>query len=136
MRLIDADAFKAYIRNAYEQVKHMYPDGGKWARQITEDFCNDIDEQPTIEPQKWIPFHKRELTEEEQEMYPEWSYYLDCELPEDGEEILISSPTWGVYKDTFNNEGSDGCYLEGCEEIDDGMAWMPLPEPWGGDSDE
>ena len=55
MRLIDADAFKEYICNAYEQVKHMYPDGGKWARQITEDFCKDIDDQPTIEPQKWIP---------------------------------------------------------------------------------
>ena len=129
-RLIDADAFKEYICNAYEQVKHMYPDGGKLAKEITEAFCKDIDEQPTIDQQKWIPFHKRELTEEEQEMYPEWSYYLDCELPEDGEEILISSPTWGVYKDTFNNEGSDGCYLEGDEEIDDGMAWMPLPEPW------
>lgn len=59
MRLIDADAFKEYIRNAYEQVKHMYPDGGKWAKQITEDFCKDIDEQPTIEPQKWIPVSKR-----------------------------------------------------------------------------
>lgn len=87
------------------------------------------------EPQKWVPFHKRELTEEEKEMYPEWSYYLDCELPEDGDEILISSPTWGVYQDTFNNEGSDGCYLEGDEEIDDGMAWMPLPEPYGGDNE-
>ena len=129
-RLIDADAFKEYICNAYEQVKHMYPDGGKLAKEITEAFCKDIDEQPTIDQQKWIPFHKRELTEEEQEMYPEWSYYLDCELPEDGEEILISSPTWGVYKDTFNNEGSDGCYLEGDEEIDDGMAWMPLPKPY------
>ena len=51
MRLIDADAFKEYICNAYEQVKHMYPDGGEWARQITEDFCKDIDDQPTIEPQ-------------------------------------------------------------------------------------
>lgn len=49
MRLIDADAFKEYICNAYEQVKHMYPDGGEWARQITEDFCKDIDEQPTID---------------------------------------------------------------------------------------
>jgi len=66
-------------------------------------------------------------------MYPEWSYYLDCELPEDGDEILISSPTWGVYQDTFINEGSDGCYLEGDEEINDGMAWMPLPESYGGE---
>ena len=49
MRLIDADTFKEYICNAYEQVKHMYPDGGEWARQITEDFCKDIDEQPTID---------------------------------------------------------------------------------------
>lgn len=55
MRLIDADAFKEYVCNAYEQVKHMYPDGGKWARQITEDLCKVIDEQPTIEPHKWIP---------------------------------------------------------------------------------
>ena len=101
-----------------------------------EDLARIINDMPTInEPQKWIPFRKRELTEEEQEMYPEWSYWLDCELPEDGEEILISSPTWGVYKDTFNNEGSDGCYLEGEEEIDDGMAWMPLPEPWKGEEE-
>ena len=61
MRLIDADAFKEYICNAYEQVKHMYPDGGKWARQITEDFCKDIDEQPTIEP------HPTQLTDEDKE---------------------------------------------------------------------
>ena len=49
MRLIDADAFKEYVCNAYEQVKHMYPDGGEWARQITEDLCKEIDEQPTID---------------------------------------------------------------------------------------
>ena len=59
-RLIDADAFKEYLKNAFEEVKHMYPDGGEFARQITEDFCRDIDEQPTInaEPErkkgKWI----------------------------------------------------------------------------------
>ena len=59
-RLIDADAFKEYICNAYEQVKHMYPDGGEWARQITEDFCKDIDEQPTVETEtEWIPCDER-----------------------------------------------------------------------------
>lgn len=119
MRLIDADALRESIIT--RQTEMSYEDA--WA-------LTCVDNAPTIEPRKWIPFHKRELTEEEQEMYPEWSYYLDCELPEDGDEILISSPTWGVYQDTFNNEGSDGCYLEGDEEIDDGMAWMPLPEPW------
>lgn len=54
MRPIDADAFKEYLKNAFEEVKHMYPDGGEFARQITEDFCRDIDEQPTIkaEPER------------------------------------------------------------------------------------
>lgn len=131
MRLIDADAFdKCLVGAEIEATKSQKYVFSSAINTIRGNLANF----PTVN--QWIPFHKRELTEEEQEMYPEWSYYLDCELPEDGEEILISSPTWGVYKDTFNNEGSDGCYLEGCEEIDDGMAWMPLPEPWGGDSDE
>ena len=60
MRLIDADAFKEYLKNAYEEVKHVYTDGGVFAWRITEDFCRDIDEQPTInaEPERkngeWI----------------------------------------------------------------------------------
>ena len=57
MRLIDADAFKEYMRGACEEVSHVYKDGGKGAKQITEDFCMDIDEQPTIEERKkgkWI----------------------------------------------------------------------------------
>ena len=57
MRMIDADAFKEYIRGACKEMSHVYKDGGKWAKQITEDFCMDIDEQPTIEERKtgkWI----------------------------------------------------------------------------------
>lgn len=52
MRLIDADEFKKYIRDACNEMSHVYKDGGKWAKQITEDFCMDIDEQPTIEERK------------------------------------------------------------------------------------
>ena len=29
MRLIDADAFKEYIRGACEEMSHVYKDGGK-----------------------------------------------------------------------------------------------------------
>jgi hypothetical protein len=49
MRLIDADAFKAYMKDALEQTRNAYTDGGEWAQTITEQFCKDIDEQPTIE---------------------------------------------------------------------------------------
>lgn len=59
MRLIDADAFKEYMRKALEETKDCYPDKGEWAEDITEQFCKDIDDQPTVEPErkkgKWIP---------------------------------------------------------------------------------
>ena len=51
MRAIDADAFKEYIRGACEDMKHLYKDNGAWAKEITESFCKDIDEQPTIHPE-------------------------------------------------------------------------------------
>lgn len=141
-RLIDADALKTKMLDYYSYSWQLREEIGDFFDNapVVLEFDEEITkvvvrgEEYCKKPQ-WIPFQKRELTEEEQEMYPEWSYYLDCELPDDGEEVLISSPTWGVYKDTFNNEGSDGCYLEGDEEINDGMAWQPLPEPWKGEEE-
>lgn len=41
------------------------------------------------EPQ-WIPFTTRPLTEEEKEEYSEWDRILVCELPDDGQRILVS----------------------------------------------
>lgn len=110
MRLIDADAFKAYICNAYEQVKHMCPDGGEWARRITEDFCKDIDDQPTIEPQKWIPVSER--------------------LPEKKSDVLVTiSDGFNPFVDTDLWDSSRFfCY--GNHRV---VAWMPLPEPWKGE---
>ena len=86
---------------------------------------------PSAQPeQRWIPFHVRPLTEEEAKEHPEWSYYLDCELPEPEQDVLVSSPIFGIYVDKFYNEGSDGCGFDGGEEITNNMAWMPLPEPY------
>lgn len=49
MRLIDADAFKEYIINGFKDAMNLFKneEGRDVARQITEDFCRDIDEQPT-----------------------------------------------------------------------------------------
>ena len=108
MRMIDADAFKEYICNAYEQVKHMYPDGGEWARQITEDFCKDIDDQPTIEPQKWVSCSER--------------------LPEENDEVLVTGKVDNaLYVDIDEWTGS-GFWINAFGVI----AWMPLPEPYKG----
>lgn len=78
-------------------------------------------------PIEWIPFTKRPLTDEEKEEYPDWIYILDCPLPDDGQEILLSNGKY-VWTDTFFND--DGCYLDGGDDIDEGMAWMPMPEPY------
>lgn len=79
---------------------------------------------------KWIPFTMRVVTAEEKEEHPEWDYIMDCKLPDDGEEILVSNGKF-VWSDTFVNDG-DGCYLDGGTELD-GCAWMTLPEPWRGE---
>ena len=79
----------------------------------------------------WIPMTTRPMSEEEQEYYREWSdvegsMIFDCELPEDGQEVIVSHGGY-VCVDTFCTD--DGCYFEGVE-IDDVEAWMPLPEPY------
>lgn len=49
MRLIDADAFKEYIKNGFRDATNLFKseECRDVARQITEAFCRDIDEQPT-----------------------------------------------------------------------------------------
>ena len=55
---------------------------------------------------------------------------FSCVLPDDGKEILVSNGQ-DVWMDAFCN---DGCYLEMMDDIDEDMAWMPLPKPYkGGD---
>ena len=88
------------------------------------DLLNDL---PSA--QRWIPFTMRELTAEEQEEHPEWSYIMDCPLPDDGQEILVSNGRL-VWKDEFYLD--DCCYLDSDHELE-GCAWMPLPEPWKGE---
>ena len=77
--------------------------------------------------QRWIPFKKRPMTDEEREEYPDWAYIFDCPLPEDEEEILLTNGVH-VWTDTFINDGE--CYLDGGDDIDDDMAWMPMPKPY------
>ena len=84
--------------------------------------------------QEWIPFTRRPMTEEEQKDYPNCTFMFDCVLPDDGDEILVSNRRF-VWMDVFCSD-VDGCYLDGGDDIDEDMAWMPLPEPYKGGEDE
>ena len=81
---------------------------------------------------KWIPIKWHYITDEEREEsgYPkDWVYYLDCEMPEDGQEILVTTKHGYVEKDVCYLD--DGYSLDsGWDWIEDIVAWMPLPEPW------
>ena len=77
---------------------------------------------------RWIPVKFRELMEEEKERFrDECDKAFDCPLPDDGQEVLVSTK-WGVDKDTFCIDGY-GVYFENYD-ADDLLAWMPLPEPY------
>ena len=80
--------------------------------------------------QRWIPFTRRPMTEEEQKDYPNCTFMFDCVLPDDGDEILVSNKRF-VWMDTFCSD-IDGCYLDSGDDIDEDMAWMPLPKPYKG----
>lgn len=84
---------------------------------------------------KWIPFKTRPLTEKEKEEHPEWDCFLDCELPDDGQEILVTYKAGNkkeVCEDTFFND--DCCYLDsGLELGEEVLAWTEKPAPWEGE---
>ena len=93
-----------------------------------------------IEQDKWIPIKTRKLTHaEEQDMLENSAYYFnymfDCLLPEDGEEVLVTTSTGEVTTTTFYDEGLDGCYFEYYEDDGDVIAWMPKPKSYKAESE-
>lgn len=85
---------------------------------------------------EWVEVIVRPLTDEEKEeynqeyeehWYEEPSFIYDCELPDDNQEVLITTK-YGVEKTTFCND--DCAYFEQFEDEDDVLAWMPLPKPF------
>ena len=78
---------------------------------------------------KWIEVTYRKATNEELEMFGvEIECIYDCPLPEDGQEVLITTYRGEVAFTTFYND--DCAYFENWEDIDDVKAWMPLPKPF------
>lgn len=86
---------------------------------------------------QWIPIRMRPMTEEEKaEHFIKYGEDAVCEdmkvfdspMPDDGQEILISTP-WGVSMDivVFDDYGIG---LEERGDFDNVLAWMPLPEPY------
>lgn len=85
----------------------------------------------------WIPIKTRPLTEEEKaEMDTESPYMYDCPLPEDGEEVEVTTYLGDVTLDVFCRDSSNGCYFEHYCDDGDVLAWRHKPEPYKAESED
>ena len=118
-------------------------DRDKLLRDIEQHHLSDGKFQHWVEVQPsetgWIEFQTREMDAEEKayflENFPDMKTFemYCCEMPEDGQDILVSDglDVW-----------ADVCYydydfigLESTREIEPGMAWQPMPKPFRKEGD-
>lgn len=83
---------------------------------------------------EWIPIKTRELTEEEKEEYPDITFMWDCPLPDDAQDVLITT-SWGDVKFCTFCVDDIGSYFDEMDE-DDVLAWMPLPDSYKKEGEE
>ena len=101
------------------------------------DLVDDLIEIVKQEAEKynngWIPFVQREMTEDGKESFGDLNFMLDCQLPDEDEEILITykfKDELYVYVDTFMRDGSE-CYLDsGRDFVTEAVAWRKKPQPY------
>lgn len=79
----------------------------------------------------WIPVKYHQISEKERAeefLSKDIQYMLDCKMPDDGQEILVTNgkTTW---QDTCFID-SNGYCLDGGYDWIDITAWRPLPKPY------
>lgn len=101
------------------------------ALDIVNTLLNDLEQDE--KENAWIPvkYHKISKKERaEESISNDIQYMLDCKMPDDGQEILITDgkTTW---QDTSFID-CDGYYLDSNYDWIDITAWQPLPDPYKG----
>ncbi len=91
-------------------------------------ICKHFEElQEIVDDDGWIEIKTRPLTYDEKLSYQHqdiiWMY--DCELPDDGQEVLVTTSSGDVEKTFYHTEYF---VFEDYEGPDDLLAWRPLPE--------
>ena len=90
----------------------------------TRDWMIRIGEQPQVSG--WIPvtYHIPTREDGDEVLY---AYILDCPMPEEGQEILVS---FNGIVDMDVCCYDEGWYLDNRGDWTDVDAWQPLPEPY------
>lgn len=94
----------------------------------------------------WHEITERQLTNDEKVEYAERGYadyeipeyIFSCEMPKDGQEILVAT-SWGVSQDMCKGDcddvGNNMSSLEDHGDWDGVKAWADIPKYKGGDGD-
>ena len=119
------EQYKTEIENK-SQYKHGLPGS---ALDIVNSLLDDLEQD---EKEKgWIPVKYHQISEKEraeESISNDIRYMLDCKMPDDGQEILVTNgeTTW---QDTCFID-CDGYYLDSNYDWIEITAWQPTPEPY------
>lgn len=126
----------SHIKDRLKQYKDKYSDCYKYAGvhvKVIQDMIEQLlaDLEQDEKENGWIPVKYHQISEKERAeefLSKDIQYMLDCKMPDDGQEILVTNgeTTW---QDTCFID-SNGYYLDGGYDWIDIMAWMPLPKPY------
>ena len=122
------EKYKAEIEKK-SQYKHGLPES---ALDIVSTLLSDLEQDE--KENGWIPVKYHQISEKEraeESISNDIQYMLDCKMPDDEQEILVTNgeTTW---QDTSFID-CDGYYLDSNYDWIDITAWRPLPDPYKGD---
>lgn len=122
-RLSDYHDFMKKLADDHQMI--LASDVLEMIEQIKDDLEQDEKENG------WIPVKYHQISEKEcaeEFLSKDIQYMLDCKMPDDEQEILVTNGemTW---KDMCFID-SNGYYLDGGYDWIDITAWQPLPEPY------
>lgn len=122
-RLSDYHDFTKKLADDHQMI--LASDVLEMIEQIKDDLEQDEKENG------WIPVKYHQISEKERAeefISKDIQYMLDCKMPDDGQEILVTNgeTTW---QDTSFID-CDGYYLDSNYDWIDITAWQPLPKPY------
>jgi len=126
----------SHIKDRLNQYKDKYSDCYKYAGvyvKVVQDMIEKLQDDLEQDEKEngWIPVKYHQISEKEraeESISNDIQYMLDCKMPDDGQEILVTNGETAWQDTCFIN--SNGYYLDGGYDWIDIMDWMPLPKPY------
>lgn len=126
----------SHIKDRLKQCKDEYSKYGKYDGLYVADVLEILEQlQDNLEQDEkengWIPIKYHQISEKEraeESISNDIQCMLDCKMPDDGQEILVTNgeTTW---QDTSFID-CDGYYLDSNYDWIEITAWQPLPKPY------